>query len=95
MLSHGQHVIMRQQSTLGQRRCPGSIKKQRHFLAMAFINKLFEKTQEQIKEEEEDFKESAKKQAKRLVEIKKKTKEKKSLPAEVEIVDDWELDYED
>jgi len=71
------------------------------------INKLFEQTQENLKDEGEEYKEAAKKQAKRLIEIKKKTKkesaEKKgspqesqtSLPVDVEIVDDWELDYED
>lgn len=66
------------------------------------INKLFEQTQGQLKEEEETFKESAKKQAKKLIEIKKTTQKKKekpetqmSLPVDVEIVDDWEVDYED
>lgn len=60
------------------------------------INKLFEQTQEQLKDESEELKDSAKKQAKRLVEIKKKTKEeKRSLPVDVEIVDDWEIDYEE
>lgn len=66
------------------------------------INKLFEQTQDKLKDEGEEYKESAKKQAKRLVEIKKKAVEKEkpeesqtSLPVDVEIVDDWELDYED
>ena len=67
------------------------------------INKLFELTQGQLRQEGEDLKESAKKQAKKLVEIKKQAQkevEKKkenqtSLPVDVEIVDDWEVDYED
>jgi len=69
------------------------------------INKLFELTQGQLIQEGEEFKESAKKQAKKLVEIKKKTqkeiaKEKAkegqtTLPVDVEIEDDWEVDYED
>jgi len=59
------------------------------------INKLFEKTQDQLKEEGEDLKDSAREQAKKLVEI-KKNKAPKSLPVNVEIVDDeWEIDYEE
>ena len=48
-------------------------------------------TKERLKEEGEEYKESAKKQAKRLVEIKKAKKK----AVDVEIVDDWELDYEE
>jgi MerR family transcriptional regulator/heat shock protein HspR len=59
------------------------------------INKLFEQTQGQLEEEGEIYKESAKKQAKRLVEIKKESQKKESTPLDVEIDDDWELDYED
>ena len=67
------------------------------------INKLFEQTQEKLHAEGEEYKEAAKKQAKRLVEIKKKTKASKKtknevqtkLPVDVEIVDDWEVEYDD
>ena len=65
------------------------------------INKLFEQTQGQLQEVEEIYKESAKTQAKRLVEIKKVVKQKAndevqtSLPVDVEIVDDWEVEYDD
>jgi len=70
------------------------------------INKLFEQTQGQLSQQGEEYKESAKKQAKRLVEIKKETKKKTgktkptdevqtTLPVDVEIVDDWEVDYDD
>jgi MerR family transcriptional regulator/heat shock protein HspR len=71
------------------------------------INKLFEQTQGQLQEAGEEYKESAKKQAKRLVEIKKaeeaekeKTEESKTsveskTPVDVEIVDDWEVEYEE
>lgn len=76
------------------------------------INKLFEQTQGQLKQEEEGLKEAAKKHAKKLIEIKKETQKKNkktssgdasssgeetqsSLPVDVEIVDDWEVDYEE
>jgi MerR family transcriptional regulator/heat shock protein HspR len=62
------------------------------------INKLFEQTQEKLQEEGETYKESAKKQAKRLVEIKKtatKTEREKDKTLDVEIADDWEVEYED
>jgi MerR family transcriptional regulator/heat shock protein HspR len=71
------------------------------------INKLFEQTQGKLQEAGEEYKESAKKQAKRLVEIKKaeeaekeKTEESKTsveskTPVDVEIVDDWEVEYEE
>jgi len=74
------------------------------------INKLFKQTQKQISDEGEGFKETVKRQAKKLMEIKEtakrehaldiksKTKDdssKQSDPVDVEIVDDWEIDYED
>ena len=74
------------------------------------INKLFKQTQKQISDEGEEYKETVKKQAKKLMEmrekasreaaldIKSKTKDdssKESAPVDVEIVDDWEVDYED
>ena len=57
------------------------------------INKLFEHTQEKLQEEGEIYKESAKKQATRLVEIKKNST--KTKPLDVEIADDWEIEYEE
>ena len=76
------------------------------------INSLFVKTQEDLKQEEDDYKQAVRKQAKRLVRIKEETHEQTSLesvlepidsdskknktkPVDVEIVDDWEVDYED
>ncbi|MBU1008266.1 MerR family transcriptional regulator [Candidatus Dependentiae bacterium] len=68
------------------------------------INKLFAQAQDQLKEEGETFKETAKKQAKRLVEIKKKSLQRGDAeaqttlpidPVDVEIVDDWKVDYEE
>ena len=65
------------------------------------INKLFEQTQGQLQEAGEEYKESAKRQAKRLVEIKKTEEAEKEktvkpkTPVDVEIVDDWEVEYED
>ncbi len=64
------------------------------------INKLFEQTQDQLKDENKLLKESAKYQIKRLVEIKKK----KAVDVDIEKdinkkiekdIDDWEIDYED
>ena len=73
------------------------------------INQLFKQTQKQISEEGEDLREAVKKQAKKLMLIKEKAKQeaaldiksksddssKESAPVDVEIVDDWEVDYED
>ncbi len=71
------------------------------------INSLFVKTQEDLKNEEDDYKQAVRKQAKRLVRIKEETQESilepidsdskknKAKPVDVEIVDDWEVDYED
>lgn len=61
------------------------------------INKLFEQTQDQLEEESEGLKEAAKKQARRLVEIKQEKKEEvqTTQPVDVDIVDDWEVSYDD
>ena len=71
------------------------------------INSLFVKTQEDLKQEEDDYKQAVRKQARRLVRIKEETQESilepidsdrkknKDKPVDVEIVDDWEVDYED
>lgn len=69
------------------------------------INKLFEQTHEQLQEAGDICKESAKKNAKRLIEIKKekeasapKTKSPstpETEPVDVEIVDDWKVEYDE
>ncbi len=66
------------------------------------MNKLFEQTQGQLSTQTEEYKSEIKKQAQRLVSMKQETQsstkkaiEVKSEAIEPEIVDDWEIDYED